>query len=195
MSSRKSIDPLVWGKGFWESLHYASVDYAVADKAGFEAFYASLRYTLPCENCREHYTQFWNAHPIAPYLEHDDKLREWTLLLHNTVNKRLGKPTWSLEQFNTRYDVREDDDEDAEDKTEQSHQLSLFVTTPAPAPPVPAAAAPAPAMLRPRIQTQGPAFVHVGNGKRVSRAAAPAPASTGKKKCKNCGKKGGPWGS
>lgn len=173
MSNRKSIDPLIWGKGFWESIHYAAVDYAVADKAGFEAYFASLKFTLPCENCRAHYTNFWNTYSILPYLEQDEKLREWTLLLHNTVNLRLGKPTWTLAQFNAKYDVREDDED--EEKEEKTH-LSLIVQSPASS------------KQRPRIQV--PAYIHVGNGKRIRPTIATAPAT--KKKCKNCGKKGGP---
>jgi len=184
MTNRKSIDPVVWGDGFWKSIHYASVDYAVADKEGFRAFFASLKVTLPCENCREHYTEFWNTHSIEPYLEQDEKLREWTLLLHNTVNKRLGKPIWTLAEFNERYDVREDDEE------EKVAQISL-ITRDKPvvvhAAPV---SVPAPRNLqRPRIQIQTPNYVHVGNGKRVRPTAAPPGP---KKKCKNCGKKGGP---
>ncbi|KAG2424969.1 hypothetical protein HXX76_014127 [Chlamydomonas incerta] len=46
------------------------------------------------QNYRRHLTEL----PIEPYLASGTRLFEWTVLLHNTVNRELGKPEWTLAQ-------------------------------------------------------------------------------------------------
>lgn len=169
-SSRLSIDTSHWGKGFWESIHFASCDYPEhpdeKEKVAFKSFFSSLQYVLPCENCREHYTTYWNEHPIDNFLETGQRLREWTLQLHNHVNKRLGKREWSLAEFNTKYDLGGEDDEEEEPKP-----LSLLKQIPVPARPASV----------PTVRQQR--FVHVGNGTRRAGVVPP------KRKCTNCNKR------
>lgn len=45
---------------------------------------------LPCDECRWHYIQYITERPPS------GDLFAWTVQLHNSVNRRLGKPQMSL---------------------------------------------------------------------------------------------------
>ncbi|KAG2422439.1 hypothetical protein HXX76_016009 [Chlamydomonas incerta] len=53
------------------------------------------------QNYRRHLTEL----PIEPYLASGTRLFEWTVLLHNTVNRELGKPEWTLAQARSVHQV------------------------------------------------------------------------------------------
>ena len=50
---------------------------------------------IPCPICREHYSQFLQQTPISPSLDRREDLFKWTIDLHNSVNKQLGKPRFT----------------------------------------------------------------------------------------------------
>jgi hypothetical protein len=67
-------------------------------------FYEYLGKVLPCGACSKHYAQHFEKIPIEKYTDSKDKLFEWTVLLHNTVNASLGKQQYSLQQARELYD-------------------------------------------------------------------------------------------
>jgi len=164
-SDRNGIEPKIWGKSIWETLHYVSMDYpekpSPLEIARFLAFFESLITVLPCETCREHYEAYWKTHPIQGALE-NGTLKQWVLDLHNAVNQRLGKPTWSVAQLHEKY-------------REPAEPFSLMVATVAPPPRPPKRPVVA---SKPRIRRNYGAH-------DLSTALPTGP----KKKCKNCGKK------
>jgi hypothetical protein len=64
-------------------------------KKAAKEFYESLQVVVPCPICREHYAQHLKDMPITPHLDSRKDLFKWTVVLHNAVNKDLGKPQFS----------------------------------------------------------------------------------------------------
>ena len=101
------MDPTRWGPKLWFMLHTISFNYPDSptynDKVNTKNFYEILRYIIPCDVCRVHYTEHLGNMPIDNYLDSKENLIMWVLKLHNTVNISLDKPTWTLEQLKSHY--------------------------------------------------------------------------------------------
>ena len=91
--------PSVWGPFFWHTIHIIALGYpknpTYTDKKCAKEFYESLTYLLPCSICREHYKEHIVKNPLATFLDSRNDLIKWTIDIHNSVNKMLGKPTWT----------------------------------------------------------------------------------------------------
>ena len=106
--SSVSIDPSLWGPSFWSTLHWTAAAYPVnptpAEKTNYKVFYENLQHTLPCSECREHYSQLLSQMPIDPFLVSGKQLRQWVTSLHNTVNSRTeNAQRWTLLQVDQKY--------------------------------------------------------------------------------------------
>jgi len=89
------ISPDLFGPSFWGALHYACLVPENPDKV--KEFIALYPYVLPCIGCREHFNQVLQEFPIPA--EDDSKtLFEWSVMVHNLVNVRLGKPEFTAEE-------------------------------------------------------------------------------------------------
>ena len=89
------ISPELFGPSFWGALHYACLVPENPDKV--KEFIALYPYVLPCIGCREHFNQVLQEFPIPA--EDDSKtLFEWSVMVHNLVNVRLGKPEFTAEE-------------------------------------------------------------------------------------------------
>lgn len=66
------------------------------DKREYTEFYESLTKVLPCVHCREGYRDIFRDIPIR--LGNTEELFQWTVDVHNAVNRKLGhdvmSPTW-----------------------------------------------------------------------------------------------------
>lgn len=97
-----TIDKNNWGIHLWHSIHFVSLGFpkepSNADKTNYKNFYENLPNVIPCQECSEHLKENLNKLPIDNYLDSPKKLFEWTVLLHNEVNKLLGKREWSIEK-------------------------------------------------------------------------------------------------
>jgi hypothetical protein len=107
------IPPDVWGPFFWHTMHITALGYpsepTYAHKKAAKEFFESLQYLIPCPICREHYQQHLEKFPLTPHLDRRSDLFRWTVLLHNEVNKKLGKPQYTEAQsikFYTRLGAR-----------------------------------------------------------------------------------------
>jgi hypothetical protein len=61
---------------------------------------------LPCPECSAHYNAWIAANPVPlPYApsELQMALSAWLLALHNDVNVRNGKATWTIDQVTATY--------------------------------------------------------------------------------------------
>jgi hypothetical protein len=78
----------------WRAIHYTALGYPASpsedDVAAYGAFFGSLQSVLPCESCANNYRRHLGDLPIEPFL-HAGRLFEWTVHLHNIVNRELGK--------------------------------------------------------------------------------------------------------
>jgi hypothetical protein len=89
------IPPEAWGPFFWHTIHIIALGYPMepshAHKKAAKEFYESLKILIPCPICKEHYIAHLEKYPLTPHLDRRTDLFRWTVLLHNEVNKALGK--------------------------------------------------------------------------------------------------------
>ena len=94
------MDPEIFGPVLWKSIHIIALGYpenpSELDKTMYLTYFRDLWKIIPCFKCSMNYKRHWDELPIAPYIISKEKLFEWTVLLHNIVNKELGKSEISL---------------------------------------------------------------------------------------------------
>lgn len=84
-----------WSHPTWILIHY--LPYINANKwtsdtkLSYKAFIACLQFLLPCEICRNHLNENLKHENIDKFMKLGN-LFEWSVNLHNTVNKMLNKP-------------------------------------------------------------------------------------------------------
>jgi hypothetical protein len=102
------LPPEVWGPIFWCTLHIVALAYpdepTYADKKAAKELYNSFSLLLPCPICRSHYVEILKAMPIDSFLDKRASLLEWTLNVHNQVNKKLGKREITMNEFLKKYE-------------------------------------------------------------------------------------------
>jgi len=108
MTTPHFIDPALWGPSFWQTMHWTAAGYPTSpsteDKIHFKSFYEGLRYTLPCSDCRQHYTDLLLQMPIDPFLVSGRQLRQWVVSLHNAVNSKTSSDQrWTIAQADQTY--------------------------------------------------------------------------------------------
>jgi len=99
-------DTSVWGPPLWKVLHTAAQCRGVKTRYSlWVKLFKELRTGLPCPDCSAHYNAWLNAYPIRVSLVPNGgvDIGKWLLNLHNDVNRRTGKPTWTLMQVSTSY--------------------------------------------------------------------------------------------
>ena len=99
-----------WGPELWIILHSA------AERIGSKALkslpleemrlwstlLSGLRYTLPCPQCKKHYSDYYVSHPIPRF--NKKIMREWLYHLHQQVNQQQNKDmSFTLEQVEEHY--------------------------------------------------------------------------------------------
>lgn len=94
--------PASWGRHFWTTIHIAAMGYpenpTFEDKVAYKEFYMTIGKVLPCKKCTINFARHIADMPIDSYLIHGKrKLFDWTVYLHNTVNKELGRPQWNTD--------------------------------------------------------------------------------------------------
>jgi len=91
-----------WGPHLWYSMHFIALGFpneaSSIDKKNYKNFYINLPNVIPCEECSKHLAINLNNYQIDNYLESREKLFEWTVIIHNEVNKLLGKEIWSVDK-------------------------------------------------------------------------------------------------
>ena len=94
-----NFPPEVWGPFFWHTIHIVALGYpkdpTYSDKKAAKEFFESLQHLIPCSICKNHYVQHIQNKPITPSLDTREHLIQWTIDIHNEVNKVLNKPTWT----------------------------------------------------------------------------------------------------
>ena len=70
-------------------------------------YFAGLPYRLPCSACAQHLLYHYSKNPYEEHIRGTRgtmKLFEYTVLLHNVVNKMLSKRTYSVEEALKHYE-------------------------------------------------------------------------------------------
>lgn len=87
----------VWGPSMWAWLHHTAAYYPTKPSAQQQKEVKRVLFNLgsliPCEQCREHYTQYLHTNPVDTL--NRESFSRWVDGLHNAVNKKRGVPTWS----------------------------------------------------------------------------------------------------
>ena len=91
----------VWGPPLWRALH--SLAEITEDVAVWEGLLEKVHSTMPCPECAAHFGEWIRTHPLYVSVEEgltvSESVRIWLLTLHNDVNRRTGKPEWTVEQL------------------------------------------------------------------------------------------------
>ena len=104
-----SRDPKQWGPHLWFYLHTAAANYPVnpsqAQKNGMKEWLCSLRWTIPCSNCSNHFGKYIEKHSseLDDVCSSRDKLFSFLHEIHNKVNERKNKPLMTLEKARELY--------------------------------------------------------------------------------------------
>ena len=85
-------DPKVWGPRMWKRMFTVAAKYPRRNPTPTQrdevyTFFKSLQ--LPCIQCQQSYTLFWNQVPIEDYLSSRKLLIEWVYVIKDRVNKKL----------------------------------------------------------------------------------------------------------
>lgn len=109
------MNPSDWGPQTWHMLHAISFNYpnrpTAQEKEAYRQFFHSLKYVLPCERCRVHFTrELQEKNPVEPHLESRESLSRWLVNLHNEVNRRLHKPNMPYDQVLKKFKMQLDSD-------------------------------------------------------------------------------------
>ena len=98
----------IWGPALWAILHYSAerIGLPLKKLQGEESriwlnLLTSLRYSLPCPQCKRHYSEYIAARPPTAFSQ--PAIREWLYQLHCDVNARLGKDNITIEQLSEIY--------------------------------------------------------------------------------------------
>tara|TARA_Y100000389_G_scaffold195770_1_gene227669 strand:- start:978 stop:1364 length:387 start_codon:yes stop_codon:yes gene_type:complete len=99
------MDPEIWGPHAWIFLHTITLNYpenpTYQDKQSHRFLFESLKNTIPCPKCREHYKENLIRYPIQ--LDSKKDLINWLINIHNQVNIKNNKKTYSYEEVNDIY--------------------------------------------------------------------------------------------
>ncbi len=97
-----NLGPESWGPHAWKFIHIVALAYPVKptleEKQNYKRFYTTIGDIIPCVHCREHYKEHLLKNPITDdILINRKKLLNWTIDIHNEVNKLNGKNTYDYD--------------------------------------------------------------------------------------------------
>jgi aspartate aminotransferase-like enzyme len=82
----------------WRVLHVLSL---LAPAAAWANLPIALDGALPCPECRTHFHEWVVAQPLDVSVATGP--RDWVAALHNDVNTRLSRPTWTMTEVLAAY--------------------------------------------------------------------------------------------
>lgn len=97
-----------FGPCTWKALHSIAFNYSNdpnhpspdEQKAALDLF-GSLRYLIPCDKCRGHYSKYLEEHPVDA--DSRESLSKWVYDLHSDVNRRKHVKNISYEEVKNDY--------------------------------------------------------------------------------------------
>lgn len=103
-----SVNPKIWGPHFWYTYHMSAAYYPknpspiVIER--MKGRILAIPYEIPCNNCRHHASAFIEGYgDLSDVVKNRDALIKFYVDFHNQVNKRYGKPEWTVEQAKKHY--------------------------------------------------------------------------------------------
>jgi hypothetical protein len=94
-----------WGPRYWEFLHiFSIINEHNYDVDQIKLFFDDFHAYIPCLECREHYTDFFKDYSHTNFVKS-------VLDLHNSVNQRLQKVQYSMDELRNKYEKTVEYDE------------------------------------------------------------------------------------
>jgi hypothetical protein len=105
------VCPDIWGPCLWTFLHYSSLHYpdnaSPITRLYTQKFITSFPYLLPCTICKENTLRFISKIDMSNVVKTSKQLFAMYVELHNYINSKTGKPSYSL---NEAYDMYKTND-------------------------------------------------------------------------------------
>lgn len=103
------------GRATWLFLHTLAAQYPERptrqQQKDVKVLMDTLTRIYPCADCAAHFKYVLKAHP--PRVSNKGELQEWMCIIHNSVNRRLGKPAFNCNLASARWGALECDEEEA----------------------------------------------------------------------------------
>ena len=93
-----------WGSYAWYFLHFLALNYNNELKKDYIKFINHFQSTIPCIICKNNFINKLRTYPIKKYLVNKEKFFEWTVLLHNDVNRRTQRKIYSINEAKKLYE-------------------------------------------------------------------------------------------
>ena len=99
-----NFNPNIWGPKAWFFIDSIVLSYpnnpTNEDKITYKNFLYQLKNVLPCESCRNHYSNNIKDIPLSSYyLNSRNNLIEWIIKIHNKVNIINNKKLLNKSEF------------------------------------------------------------------------------------------------
>lgn len=98
----------LWGPDAWSMLHNVSFGSPEIldedDKINYTSFYTNIKCILPCSLCRTAFKNMIDFVKITDYIDGRDGLCYWVFIIHNLVNRKLGKDLESFDNVIYKYE-------------------------------------------------------------------------------------------
>jgi len=94
-----------WQRITWHILHTISLHYNDTYRNEYIIFFNTLKTIIPCRICRNHYIENTNKENMQ--IENNinsERIFNWTIDLHNTVNKMHHKKLWNYNESRNYYE-------------------------------------------------------------------------------------------
>jgi hypothetical protein len=135
-----NFNPNIWGPKAWFFIDTIVLSYpnnpTDEDKITYKNFLYQLKNVLPCESCRDHYSNNIKDIPLSSfYLSSRNNLIEWIIKIHNKVNiinnkKLLNKNEfiqYYMDNYNCDIELHNDDKKNKKNITYNNFTLMLII--------------------------------------------------------------------
>ena len=104
---------LEWQPLTWHIFHTISLNYNNEYKDEYIKFFNTFKTIIPCKECKEHFNRNIGSKPEMSIENNinEDRFFNWTVDLHNLVNKKNHLTQWSYDQAKQYYTINNFNDE------------------------------------------------------------------------------------
>jgi hypothetical protein len=97
------LNPEIWGPHYWFFLHSMAFNYPSTPNDTIRKKYYEVLHNfdlfIPHRDVAKYYRHLINKYPLKPYLDSKEALVKWVWYIHNKVNTKLEKKTFTLQEF------------------------------------------------------------------------------------------------
>jgi len=107
MSSLADHEPRVWAPAYWKMIAHLVNAYPHTNPSGeleraTQSFFESLVELIPCQECRTHYAEWINQHPISDATSTRNLLANWVANMKHTMSGTQQKSFEDLQKHEPR---------------------------------------------------------------------------------------------